>query len=959
MSSERVFWRSLTETQSEATRAAEHLSVTPTWRGRREFLKALAAASAALAACARKPFETIVPYVYGPPQGDYGKPVFYATACVRGGYALGVLAETNMGRPTKVEGNPAHPASAGATDIFAQASVLDLWDPNRSQSVVHEAAISTWEAFLAALAQRMQAWTEDGGGGLRILTESVTSPTLAAQLTLLLERYPNARWHQYQPLHRDDVYRGTQLAFGRPLEPQYRLARAQAIVSLDAHFLDGMPGSLRYARDFSATRRVEAPQRMSRLYAVESTPRLTGAAADHRIALRPSQVDRFARGLAHRLGVPGVSGEASVVPEAWMNALVTDLKAQRGHSIVVAGDEQPAHVHAVAHWINWMLGNIGETMVYTEPVPANASSRVRSLTELAAAMRAGRVHDLLILGGNPVYCAPADLEFAEALRRVPLSIHYGLYQNETAALCRWHIPATHDFEAWSDARAFDGTLTIMQPLIAPLYAAKSPHELLAALGVGPHRSGYEIVQAHWRKQIGSDGFEQWWRNALHAGLVADSGFSERSVAIEALPSLPPLEQDLDLVLLFRADPTIADGGCAGNAWLQELPKPLTQLTWDNAVCISPNTARALELANEDVVEVHAQRRTLEGPVWIVPGHPDGALSVHLGYGRTHAGPVGSRHGFNAYLLRTSLDQWTQSAVELRKTGRRQALACAQTHHSMHGREIVRVYDVEQASARMADAKPSEPPQSAPTLYPPFSYAGYAWGMSVNLTACIGCGACTIACQAENNIPVVGKEEVARGREMHWIRVDRYYHGAPAAPRTAFQPVPCMHCEHAPCEPVCPVAASVHDAEGLNVQVYNRCIGTRFCSNNCPYKVRRFNFFQYAQDVPSLNAQRNPEVTVRIRGVMEKCNYCLQRITAARIEADRNDRRIRDGEVVTACQAVCPTQAIVFGDLNDAESAVNRAKASPLRYTLLEELNTRPRTTYIARVVNAVPHLSET
>jgi molybdopterin-containing oxidoreductase family iron-sulfur binding subunit len=958
-----VFWRSIDEAASTPAHERENLDLASAWQGRREFLKALAAASAALAGvagCARKPFEAIVPYVRGPPQSDYGKPVFYATACVRNGYALGVLVETNMGRPTKVEGNPAHPASAGATDIFAQASVLDLWDPSRSQSIVHEGAISTWEAFLATLVPRLQSWRDNAGRSLRILTESVSSPTLAAQLGLLLDRYPNARWHQYQPLHRDAVYLGTQLAFGAALEPQYRFDRAQVIVSLDAGFLDGCPGSVRYARDFSATRRAEVPQSMSRLYAVESTPRLSGAAADHRLALRPSEVDAFARGLAHRHGVPGVPSESAVVPDAWMQAVVSELSARRGRSLVIAGDEQPAHVHAIAHWLNWTLGNVGETVLYTQPVLADASSQERSLADLTAAMHAGAVEALLILGGNPAYYAPADLDFAQALRRVPLSVHWGLYQDETAALCRWHIPAAHEFEAWSDARAFDGTLTIMQPLLAPLYAGKSRHEVLAAFSAEPQRPGYDIVRAYWRKEIPGDGFEQWWRESLRAGVIANSAFAPSKVAIQRLAPLPQLQKNSELELIFRADPTIGDGSQASNAWLQELPKSLTQLTWDNAVCLSPNTARELDVENEEVVQLHADARMVEGPVWIVPGHPERAVSVHLGYGRTHAGPVGSHHGFNAYLLRISTAPWNHRQVSLRKTGRRYGLACVQTHHTMHGRDLVRLYDTGQADARIVSAAtPSKHSEPGPTLYPAFQYPGYRWGMSVNLTACIGCGACTIACQAENNISVVGKEEVARGREMHWIRVDRYYEGKSEAPRTAFQPVPCMHCEHAPCEPVCPVEASVHDAEGLNVQVYNRCIGTRFCSNNCPYKVRRFNFLQYAQDVPSLNAQRNPEVTVRMRGVMEKCNYCLQRITDARIEADRENRRIRDGEVITACQAACPTHAIVFGDLNDPASAVNRAKSSPLTYTLLEELNTRPRTTYIARVINPARGLSET
>ena len=953
------FWRSLDDVQCGPAIERGRQAVPPVSRDRREFLKSLAAASAALAGvagCTRRPFETIVPYATGLQQSDYGKPLFYATALVRDGYALGVLAESNMGRPTKVEGNPKHPASLGATDIFAQASVLDLWDPERSQAVMHEGTISTWPAFLAELTSCIDALSAAQGSGLHVLTQSVASPTLSAQLRALLERYPRACWHQYQPLNRDQVYRGAHLAFGTELEPQYRFARAETIVSLDADFLGSLPGGVRYARDFAVKRSAHAPNEMSRLYVAESTPRLTGAAADHRIAMRPSQVDAFARALAERIGVAGAVAEDAVVSEALMNAIVRDLQVKRGRSLVLAGDEQPPHVHALAHAINWTLGNIGETVAYTRPVLADASSQIRSLEELTSAMHAGTVRALLILDGNPVYCAPSDLAFAHALRNVPLSAHWGLYRDETAAACRWHVPATHDLEAWSDARAFDGTVTILQPLIAPLYEGRSAHEVLAALNGAPNRAGYDVVREHWRKQTPGTYFEKWWTDVLHEGLIAESAFATHKVAIKPLPALPALEAAAGLDLILRPDPTVADGRFAGNAWLQELPKPLSTLTWDNAVLVSPGTAAQLDLHSEDLVELRVGGATVAGAVWIAPGHPDRAVSVHLGYGRSHAGSVGSGRGFDAYRLQVSATPWTRTGTELRRTGQRYALACAQTHHSMEGRDIVRLYTAEQASAQ--HPKPAAHAEQQPTLYPPFAYPDYAWGMSVNLTACIGCSACTIACQAENNISVVGKEEVRRGREMHWIRVDRYYGGEPERPRAVFQPVPCMQCEHAPCEPVCPVEASVHDSEGVNVQVYNRCVGTRFCSNNCPYKVRRFNFLQYAQDVPSLNAQRNPEVTVRMRGVMEKCNYCLQRIANARIEADKGDRRIRDGEVVTACQAVCPTQAIVFGDLNDPQSAVNRAKASPLDYTLLAELNTRPRTTYIARVINPAPDPGE-
>jgi molybdopterin-containing oxidoreductase family iron-sulfur binding subunit len=945
-------WRSLEDFRNSAAQRGDSglaFSVE-----RRRFLQSLMGASLALAAggCARKPLEEIVPYIEGPEQAQYGKPSFYATAFTRGGYALGVLAESNMGRPTKIEGNPAHPASLGATDIFAQASVLELWDPERSQALTRDGEIATWEGFLAELTGATRMLGLQRGAGLRILTETVTSPTLAAQLTGLLERYPRAQWHQYQPLNRDNVYAGARLAFKSHLEPQYRFDRAEIVVALDADFLDAMPGSVRYARDFMGTRRAQGRASMSRLYVAESTPSLSGAAADHHASVRYFDIDLLARALARSLGVPAAgSAPDAPVDSAWFNAALQDLRAHRGRSLVIAGDQQPAQVHAMAYAINHALGNIDSTLIFTDPVMAVPIDQSESIARLSAAMHAGEVELLVILGGNPVYCAPADLDFARGLGRVKLAVHCGLYRDETAAACRWHVPAAHYLEGWSDARAFDGTITIQQPVIAPLYAGRSVHELAAALSGDISRSGYDHVLSHWQLRHAGGEFDGFWRTALHEGLIAGSALPARAVHLDRLLALPDAVRSDEIELTFRADPTIDDGRFANNAWLQELPKPISKLTWDNAVLIAPALAQRIGVQNEDVVELQAGGRPVNGPVWLTPGQPDRAVTVHLGYGRSRCGTVGAGHGFDTYSLRSSRTPWARPAVRIRATGERYPLASTQRHHSMEGRDPIQILSLKQARTliELARSSPSHPGQD--TLYPPFAYTGYAWGMSINLHACIGCGACTIACQAENNIAVVGKEEVRRGREMHWIRVDRYYSGAPDHPRTAFQPVPCMQCEHAPCEVVCPVEASVHDGEGINVQVYNRCVGTRFCSNNCPYKVRRFNFFQYAKDEPSLNAQRNPEVTVRSRGVMEKCNYCLQRIANARVEAEKDNRRIKDGEVLTACQAVCPTQAIVFGDLNDARSRVNAAKASALDYALLGELNTRPRTTYLARVVN--------
>jgi MoCo/4Fe-4S cofactor protein with predicted Tat translocation signal len=933
---------------------------------RREFLKLMAAslALAGLGACSREPQEKILPYVKAPSDAVAGEPRFFATAVTQGGFALGVLVESNMGRPTKIEGNSSHPSSLGATDVFAQGSVLDLWDPDRSQTVTHQGQVSTWEAFLSDLQGKRIELLKKQGQGLRVLTETVTSPTLAAQLKALLARFPKAQWHQYEPINRDNIHDGARLAFGEALDTRYRFDKARVILSLDADFLGMGPARVRHARDFMQQRANAAdPSTSNRLYAIVSGPTLTSAVADHRTVLRAGAVENLALRMAKLLGVPAAA-PASVggVSEAWLSACAADLQKHRSESLIIAGENQPPFVHALAHAMNHALGNSGITVSYSDPVCANPEHQGQSLLELSRDMAAGQVDTLIVLGGNPVYSAPADIRFGEALDNVAMTVRLGLSDDETSARCHWHIPATHFLEAWSDARAYDGTVTLQQPLLAPLYSGRSAHELLALLGDGTLRSGYDIVRDHWREKLGAD-FELGWNTALREGIVANSGLAEKRVVPKTdFLARPPLTAGVadttSLELIFAPDPSVWDGSFANNAWLQELPRPLTKLTWDNAALISPALAKRLSLANEDLVELRYRERTLQIPIWIVPGHADDAVSVALGYGRTRAGRVGNGCGSNAYALRTVDAPWFANGVEIRNTGKKYPLSTTQHHHAMEGRDLVRTTALAEFSS---DSKTMKQQRTIPigTLYSPFKYDGYAWGMAINLGTCIGCNACTIACQAENNIPVVGKAEVARGREMHWIRVDRYYEGTADAPRTHFQPVPCMQCERAPCELVCPVEASVHDSEGLNVQVYNRCVGTRFCSNNCPYKVRRFNFYQYAdENTESLKAQRNPEVTVRMRGVMEKCSYCIQRIANGRIEADKEDRRIRDGEVITACQAVCPTQAITFGDLNDPVSRVKALKASPLNYALLAELNTQPRTTYLAKLTNANPAIEE-
>jgi len=635
---------------------------------------------------------------------------------------------------------------------------------------------------------------------------------------------------------------------------------------------------------------------------------------------------------------------------------------------VIPGEEQPAAVHALAHAMNQALGAAGKTVFHTEPVEAEPAMQIESLRQLATDASQGLVDVLLILGGNPVFSAPADVELGTALAKVGLRIHVGLYEDETAELCHWHVPQAHALETWSDARAYDGTVTVMQPLIEPLYDGKSLHEVVAAIFTKQEPSSYALVRDTWKTKVGAD-FERVWRRTLHDGVMRDSAFAPKQVSLkgdwaahlaEAKPEAARKSPEGGLEIAFRPDPTIFDGRFANNGWLQELAKPQTKLSWDNAAIVGPATAERLGLQNQEVVELRFNGRSVEAPVWIQPGHAADCVTVHLGYGRRRTGRVGAGAGFDAYQIRTSQAPWAGVGLALQKTGKRRPLAATQLHHSMEGRHIVVAAPLEEFRAHPDFAQQQvETPAADETIFPPYKYDGYAWGMSIDLNACVGCNACVIACQAENNISVVGRDQVIRGREMHWIRVDRYYKGGLDNPETYLQPVPCMQCENAPCEVVCPVGATNHSAEGLNDMVYNRCVGTRYCSNNCPYKVRRFNFYLYADwTTDSLKGVRNPNVTVRSRGVMEKCTYCVQRINAAKIEAEKQDRKVRDGEIQTACQQACPAEAIVFGDINDRQSRVAKLKANPRNYGLLADLNTRPRTTYLARVTNPNPEITK-
>jgi molybdopterin-containing oxidoreductase family iron-sulfur binding subunit len=984
---------------------------------RRDFLKLMAAslALAGLSGCGRAPEQYIVPYVKQPDGMVLGKPQFYATAMSFGADAIGLLVESHEGRPTKIEGNPDHPSSLGATNAFAQASILNLYDPDRAQTVTKAGEIQTWSQFLDAAQALAATLRATRGEGLRILTGIVSSPTFAAQLQNILTLYPLAKWHQWEPAVGDGTREGAKLAFGSYVNTVYRPENAEVILSLDSDFLASGPGNARYMREFYRRRKLDQfaeadrlGSEMSRLYVVEPTPSVTGSSADHRLPLRSAELEQFARSLAAKLGLGG-SGKLSPATEKWLDAVVKDLRKYPKRTLVVAGEQQPAEVHALVHAINGALGNVGTTLYYTEPVEANPVNHLDSMRELCADIDAVKVSTLLIFGVNPVYTAPHDFDFVSKLRfderhkskKIETVIHVSSYFDETSQYCDWHVAESHYLESWGDARAFDGTVSVVQPLIAPLYRTHSVHEVLAAFTDKPGLSTYDAVRDRLKAANPSADFEKFWRKTLNDGVVAGTAFSPINVSLKFNPAnLPPTKDTPadQLEFLFRPDPSIYDGRFANNGWLQELPKPVTKLTWDNAALVSPKTAEKLDLTHSipsrggehgqilsNVVDIALSGSKVTAAAWILPGQAEGVVVLPLGYGRKKAGYTGTNKGFNAYAVRSSDALWAANAPSsvIRKTGDDYPLACTQYHFNMEGRQILSTGTLEEYRKNPSFANEhTEVPAADNSLYEgeaEFPYKREKWAMAIDLNSCNGCNACIIACQSENNIAVVGKDQVMRGREMHWIRVDRYYTNTVSAtsgkstgdpseyqpaldnPDTFFQPVPCQQCENAPCEQVCPVGATVHSAEGLNDMTYNRCIGTRYCSNNCPYKVRRFNFLRFQDwESPQLKLLRNPEVTVRSRGVMEKCTYCIQRINNARIEAEKAEngagRPIRDGEIITACEQACPAQAIVFGNANDPSSRVSKLRALQRNYTILAELNSRPRTTYLAAVRNPNPEL---
>ena len=986
-------WRSLDELDAlvEPDAPAEpefpiEADIWPEDLGRRQFMQVMGAslALAGAAGCVVQPQEKIVPYVRSPEEIVPGRPLHFATASIVGGYGNGVVVESHMGRPTKVEGNPSHPASLGSTDIFGQADVLGLYDPDRSQSITFNGRVSTWDRFLSRLIELRTELLSKQGKGFRILTGTVTSPTQARLLAAILDLLPEARWHQHDPIGDASARAGAALAFGTEVSLIPQIEKADVIVSLDCDFLSEGPRRILNMREFAARR--EPGQTPNRLYVCEPWPTVTGAAADHRWPLTPLTITQTAYALARALGVDGVPEPEGYVAPPWLRPLVDDLLAKKGKSLILVGESQPPSVHALAAAMNEKLGNTGTTLIYIDPVTARApEGRGGTLADLAREITEGAVETLVTLGCNPLYDAPADLDFPRRYVAVANRIHLGLYSDETGDRSTWHIPQAHTLESWGDVRAFDGTATILQPLIAPLYSGRTAAEILAAILDGSPPASRTLIQQTWREGRGEPAFAEFWRETLNKGVVDNTSAASKAVSLQSVRVEPPATTANDTMeLVLRPDPSVRDGSYANNGWLQELPKPISTLTWDNAAQVGTETARKLGISDGDLLELSLREHTLTAAAMVSPGHAENCVTLTLGYGRAKAGRVGTKTsasgGFNAYVLRTSATPWGGPGLRAAKVAGQYPLATTQVHWRMPNpseeaadRHLVLVsshaqFERDQHGGTEAHAHHGHEPDPALTLFEnpePMRVRnegeGNRWGMVLNLTACVGCNACVVACQAENNIPVVGKDQVMRGREMHWIRIDRYYATKPdekpaSNPRMLLQPVTCMHCENAPCELVCPVGATTHSAEGLNEMTYNRCVGTRYCSNNCPYKVRRFNYFQYANhDTPSLKLLYNPDVTVRTRGVMEKCTYCVQRVNAARIESEiANEPRVGGNVVVSACQQACPTRAITFGNMNDPASDVQAAKRDPRHYSLLAELNTRPRTTYLKKLMNPNP-----
>jgi molybdopterin-containing oxidoreductase family iron-sulfur binding subunit len=1055
---EPTYWRSIGQLENSeefqevlSREFPEGITEAPDDVSRRGFLSAVAAsvALAGMTSC-RKPETKILPFTKRPEGFKPGIAQHYATTINRNGYGIGILVKSNDGRPTKVDGNPAHPSSLGGSDMQLQAELLQLYDPNRSRharnahSAMHaeddhadhghggghdDHEVDVWAEHAVWLEDATSDLVAKQGAGLHICMPPSTSPSLLAAVKRIKEgSFPKSKFHTWSPLNSDNVLQGAEMAFGKRMATHYDFTKADVVVSLDSDFLDNENGNLVNAHQWGQ-RRKEA-KNLNRLYAIESIFSGTGVAADHRFRTKSGDIPGVAFALAKALGVSGgdltaalSSHDASAFEKdgkKWLEIIAKDLQSAGGNSVVIAGSTQPPVVHAIAHAINAKLGSVGKTITLRSVPAGIPSNSTAQLQELATAIQSGKCETLVFLGTNPVLDAPADMNFGKLLQdnKPKTTIHVGHYDDETGQLCDWHLPLAHDLEAWGDARSHNGTVSLQQPLITPLHGGVSALEYLAFLNQDQTDNasyetlaeardtvfGYDLVKNYWQENSGATDFENgWWPQALHEGVVEGSLLSSENASITAgsiAPAVSAYQRPDGMEVVLRGCPKMGDGRFANNSWMAEIPDPLTKLSWDNAAMLSMATARKLNVENGDMLAISAGDRSIEAPAWILPGHADDSISIFLGWGRFKEEKdahfkVAHGSGFNAYPLRTAQDQWIISGANVGRGSGSYALVCTQEHGTMAGRALVRETD-----AATNKKEPKWAPKMSPldqaarlqektekdinkSLWEERGYlkgkesmdervrrSPYQWGMVFDLNACSGCSACMVACVAENNIPMVGKIQVARNREMFWIRCDRYFTSRgdnnlemAEDPQVASMPVPCMQCENAPCESVCPVAATTHSPDGLNDMVYNRCIGTRYCSNNCPYKVRRYNYLDYIGHVPDTKQMAfNPDVTVRSRGVMEKCTYCVQRINGGRIDAKLNATKVGDGpsmvKVTTACAQACPTEAITFGNIIETDSKVAKLRGSDLNYGLLSELNTKPRTTYLGRVRNPNPELSK-
>ena len=1022
---------------------------------RRGFLRligaSMALAGVGLTSC-RRPELHLVPFTKSAEWTIPGKFLYYATAMPRRAGAIPLIATTVDGRPIKIEGNPLHPASAGATDTFAQASVLDLYDPFRSRRFLHNGKSAERGEFDAYIEKLRTALRGSGGDGLAFLVEEVHSPTRERLRAELEKMCPKMLWCVYEPALSDAQGYATRMSFGENVRLIPRFERADVILALDSDFLDCGEGDLASVRGFSSRRRVSsARDTMNRLYVVENQFTLTGSMADHRLRCAASQIPALtyvlARKIASMTSDPGLGSllGALVAPsgadafdDRWLTELANDLVVKSGSSLVVAGSQQPVAVQLLAYAINSALKNIGRTILVRE-FPRNPNTK--SILQLAAEMGAGRIKQLFIFGGDPVYNAPrkiaqdpqtkASLDWLDLQKKVAEVVRLGYHEDATSAQSLWHVPMAHYLESWGDALTGEGAYLSIQPMILPLFGGLSEIELMNALLGGPKIEGPELVQQTFRATNPPGDFDTAWSQFLRNGFAAHVSPRDRPATFngsaggaqsQQLWSPAPAPTSDSPEIVFVRSYEMDDGRYANNGWLQELPDPITKLTWDNGAMMSPNMATKLAVESGDLVKIDITdtardaneqpiRRELVIAAVVSPGHAENSITIPLGYGRKHTGPLAEESGFNAYLLRTALnphfavaDGKTIENIRVTKVGKKYPLSSTQEHWAIEGHGVVREATLEKYREDNEFVKKTggadEPQPYLPSLYthPPLN-APQQWGMTVDLNVCTGCSACVIACQAENNIPIVGKLQVAHGRVMHWIRIDRYYASGqrfnqdngdwPENPEIVHQPMMCQHCENAPCETVCPVNATIHSEDGLNVMAYNRCVGTRYCSNNCPFKVRRFNYFDYSQRpigkkkiagefgiyreyvAPFTNKgapdiakmQKNPNVTVRMRGVMEKCTFCVQRIEEAKIAAHvragaSSDTHIPRDSFTTACAQACPNEAIVFGDIKDPESKVSKMKQQDRNYRLLEYLNVNTRTSYLARIRNPNPKMPD-